>query len=333
LSLLNASSGTVAVTVGGNGQSTTYSGALSGTGSSLTKTGAGTLTLSGANTFTSTTTVGAGTLLINGSTGNGAHIVANGGTLGGSGTISGAVTVQTGGTLKPGAGGLNDTLVISGNLVMNSNSTNTFNVDGGTLAHQTINLGGSVSYGGVLKIATSGIFTNNQSFALFTGAGAMNGSNFSSIQGSPGFGRKFAFTNGVLTVVPTVATNPTNITATVAGGGLTLSWPADHMGWRLEVQTNVLSAGLGTNWVTVEGSTTHEPSPVSHRSGRWLCLLPIGLPMSWVAGVVTSPDSGSTRGRITAAIWQNEILRLIPFRIVGAPVIGVVLFVMARHQS
>jgi hypothetical protein len=34
-----------------------------------------------------------------------------------------------------------------------------------------------------------------------------------------------------------------------------LNWPADHLGWRLEAQTNSLTAGLGTNWVTVANST------------------------------------------------------------------------------
>jgi hypothetical protein len=34
-----------------------------------------------------------------------------------------------------------------------------------------------------------------------------------------------------------------------------LNWPADHIGWRLEMQTNNNTAGLGTNWVTVSGST------------------------------------------------------------------------------
>jgi hypothetical protein len=28
------------------------------------------------------------------------------------------------------------------------------------------------------------------------------------------------------------------------------------LGWTLQVQTNSLSSGLGTNWVTVPGSTT-----------------------------------------------------------------------------
>jgi hypothetical protein len=51
-----------------------------------------------------------------------------------------------------------------------------------------------------------------------------------------------------------VALNPTNISAVLSGNTLALSWPADHLGWRLQVQTNSLSAGLGTNWVTLPGS-------------------------------------------------------------------------------
>jgi hypothetical protein len=62
-----------------------------------------------------------------------------------------------------------------------------------------------------------------------------------------------------LTAVPTnsVNTNPTNIVASVAGNVLHLSWPADHTGWRLLVQTNHLATGISLNtndWTTVAGS-------------------------------------------------------------------------------
>jgi hypothetical protein len=56
-----------------------------------------------------------------------------------------------------------------------------------------------------------------------------------------------------------VNSNPTNITATVSGNVLTLSWPADHTGWTLQAQTNSLGAGLNPNpgaWFTVTGSTS-----------------------------------------------------------------------------
>jgi autotransporter-associated beta strand protein len=56
---------------------------------------------------------------------------------------------------------------------------------------------------------------------------------------------------GSLQVAVPVATNPTNLTATVSGGNLVLSWPADHLGWHLQAQTNSLATGLGANWVDV----------------------------------------------------------------------------------
>jgi len=61
---------------------------------------------------------------------------------------------------------------------------------------------------------------------------------------------------GSLLVAQSVATNPTNITTVVNGNTLELAWPADHTGWTLQVQTNTLSAGLGTNWVDVPGSAS-----------------------------------------------------------------------------
>ena len=60
--------------------------------------------------------------------------------------------------------------------------------------------------------------------------------------------------SGSLLVVPPVNTTPTNLVATVSGSSLTLTWPADHTGWRLQSQSSSLSSGLGTNWVDVPGT-------------------------------------------------------------------------------
>jgi hypothetical protein len=51
---------------------------------------------------------------------------------------------------------------------------------------------------------------------------------------------------------PYTADNPTNITASVSGKTLTIAWPADHLGWILEAQTNGLSTG---QWFDLSGSS------------------------------------------------------------------------------
>jgi hypothetical protein len=48
----------------------------------------------------------------------------------------------------------------------------------------------------------------------------------------------------------------TNIVVQVSSGQLQLSWPQDHLGWHLQIQTNSLDVGLWTNWVNVPNSTT-----------------------------------------------------------------------------
>ncbi len=46
------------------------------------------------------------------------------------------------------------------------------------------------------------------------------------------------------------------ITTTASGNNLQLSWPANYIGWTLQVQTNEPGIGIGTNWGILSDSTT-----------------------------------------------------------------------------
>jgi fibronectin type 3 domain-containing protein len=50
-------------------------------------------------------------------------------------------------------------------------------------------------------------------------------------------------------------TTPVSLSMSLSGGALNFYWLSDHLGWRLQIQTNSLNAGLGTNWVDVSGSS------------------------------------------------------------------------------
>jgi autotransporter-associated beta strand protein len=137
----------------------------------------------------------------------------------------------------------------------------------------TLNLTGANSYkgntvvqAGTLQLAQAGLYststvsisnaavlqldfaTTNHVSALVTNGIAAGSGVYGSANSSG-----YITGTGYLLVQP-VATNPTNITTSVSGSTLSLSWPDDHLGWILQSQTNSLSTGLGANWVDVPGS-------------------------------------------------------------------------------
>ena len=100
--LAGGSAGAPTYNIGGLGASTTFAGSISGN-AIVNKVGAGTLTLSGANTYSGATTVSEGGLAVNGPLAS-ATTVSSGAVLRGAGTFNGAVTTQTGAQISPGAG-------------------------------------------------------------------------------------------------------------------------------------------------------------------------------------------------------------------------------------
>jgi autotransporter-associated beta strand protein len=130
------------------------SGSFASAPGGLTKTGAGTLELSGTNLYTGTTTVQAGALLVSGNIASSAVTVSSGATLLGSGTV-GALTVQSGGTLAPGASP--GTLSVNGNATLNAGSTIAVEIGGAAQGqYDSINVTGSISLAGALSGALVG---------------------------------------------------------------------------------------------------------------------------------------------------------------------------------
>jgi len=60
---------------------------------------------------------------------------------------------------------------------------------------------------------------------------------------------------GSLQVGSTIPSSPTNITVSVSGNNLTLSWPSNYVGWIL--QTNAINVGVSNDWFNVPGSETN----------------------------------------------------------------------------
>jgi len=135
---------------------------------SLTKTGAGTLTLSNTHTYTGTTTVTGGTLLVNGGIPSSASTVMSTGTLGGTGS-TGPVTVESGGTLAPG--GENPGTLATGPLTFLAGSSSNFRLGSSS---DRVNVTGALALGGTITLSDTGSALSG-SHTIFTYSGMLSG--------------------------------------------------------------------------------------------------------------------------------------------------------------
>ena len=232
--------------IGANGNSTTFSGKIvDGIGASspvsVVKVGSGALLLNGVNTFSGGITV-------------------SNGTLGGNGSVASALTVVPGATLSPGASTgtftVSNSATLGGTVLMELNQT-------GSPINDLLVVSGTITATGALVVTNIGPdLYNHTTFKLFS----KPVSGFASITlptSDPSNTKTYSWTtnlavDGSITLESggTINPNPTNIVFGVTNGTLTLSWPVDHTGWRLQAETNALSAGLnGNTWADVAGST------------------------------------------------------------------------------
>ena len=271
--------------------------------------GTGTWDITGINASVAPANVNNGTLLIDGVWAGAVRAaIASpfGGTLGGSGTINNSVTILPGGTLSPGDGigtlTIVSNLTLSGNIFIEVNKSlvqsNDFvavagaltNAAAGTVTVTNLNSGNPFVIGDKFTLFSKPL-TNGQ--LLTVTGGGMNWTNNLAVDGSI----------SVLSVVSSVNTNPTNIMATVSGNVLQLSWPADHTGWRLLVQTNHLAAGISVNtndWTNGPAlrESTRPTSPWIRPSRRnfiaWFireknARTPVNVVVFWVGSVAGRP--------------------------------------------
>jgi fibronectin-binding autotransporter adhesin len=236
LNSVNVNAGGAVIDAGGNWIAINQD-LLAGNGNGgLTKQGGGTLALNGNNTYLGSTIVKAGAL-------------------GGAGTIASPVTVQAGGTLSPGSTNIGALTI---NNALNLAGTTVMRVDGTAGTSDQVLGVTTLTYGGTLMLTNvTGLPTVGASYKLFT-AGTYAGTFTSIVSANPGitYDTSKLTVDGTVKVVSLVSTTPISIQTSNSTGGLMLTWPADHIGWELQAQTNAITIGLSTNWVVVPGSTT-----------------------------------------------------------------------------
>jgi autotransporter-associated beta strand protein len=179
------------LTIGSKNQSTTFSGVIQDSGG-VTKSGTGTLTLSGANTYTGVTTVSGGVLSAGNKRGSATGIGTvnvNAGTLGGKGIIAGPVAIGTGtgagAFLVPAVGGTKQTtLTLQDTLTLNADASYTYSfkakksqartdlvvADGVTINQANINLSG-ITQGRMQRGTVLTLISNTSANSI---AGAFN---------------------------------------------------------------------------------------------------------------------------------------------------------------
>jgi pectate lyase len=269
-------SGGATLDVGAN--NVTFGSAIGNGGAGgLTKTGSGTLTLNGINNYNGHTLISEGTLALGAvgampnspqiilsnnatldvsSRSDGSLTLLNGKSLIGNGTIRGSVIVASGSTIAPGFS--IGTFNITNALTFQSGSTNVMELNATLHTNDLITGLSSVSYGGRLIVTNlNGTLTAGDSFKLFHAesySGAFTSITLPPLPGNLIWTNKLAV-NGTLAVISPVNTTPANLTFAIVGNSLQLIWPADRIGWRLEAQTNNLTAGLNTNWFNIAGAS------------------------------------------------------------------------------
>jgi len=270
-------SGTATATTG-TGAKLTLDNAVGGNGG-LTKTGAGSLLLSSASTYTGPTVVSQGTLaLINsGAIDSSANVtVSTGATLDlsalaspsitlttgrgltGSGTVIGSVTMATGSTLTVGTPGSNTlgTLTVTNALSLQPGSTTLMEISKtGSVINNDQVVATNITYGGTLTVTgAGGALVAGDTFKLFS-AGSYGGSfNPINLPTNVVWNTSQLGVNGTIQVVSVSRPSISDVLKTTTNFQVTFSGPAGNS-YRVWANTNVAAAPITNTWTVVATGT------------------------------------------------------------------------------
>jgi autotransporter-associated beta strand protein len=241
----------IALTVGGNNATTTYSAAISGLGG-LVKAGTGMMTLSGTNTYSGATTINGGTLNVTGaiSSGSGTMTVNSGGALAGTGSVAKPATIGSGGAISPGNGGAGaaGTLTLSGGLTLGTGAVLRMDL-AGTTTSDKLAVSGAFSASGTttINLTALGSFVGSGTYALITGASGINSGNFALGSTPSGYVCNLGASGGTLSL--TVMTRlenwrQTNFGTTSNSGNAADGADPDGDGW---INSQEFAAGTDPN--------------------------------------------------------------------------------------
>ncbi len=316
---INLVSGTTTFNVA-NGAAATdllISGGIYGS-TSMVKSGAGFMKLTGSGSYAGTTSISAGTLqLAGGSLGGGNVTVASTATLAGSGSIGGSTTVN--GLLVVGVDGATGTIGFSNNLTLASTSQTTMRLKktGSTLSNDLLTGINTLTCGGTLTVTASGdalaAGDNFQLFSATTFSGTFTSVTLPTlaggltwdtsrlyIDGSISLGKKpQSITFGSLPAVAYGALLPLNASAT---SGLPVSYSSSNPAVAIVQFGNDLTAvGTGTTTITASqpGSTAFLPATNVSQT------LVVGASVPAVSTVAPILLSNSTASSGGVNIWDG----------------------------
>ena len=220
-------------TIGALNSDSTFGGTItdgSGAGHKLgiTKSGSGSLMLSGASSHTGPTNVSGGTLIVSGSIGNSAINVASGALLAGGGTLAGGVTAAAGSFLSPGTTPFTGSTMTVGNGLALNGTTLYFdmsNTPGGANDKIVMN-GGALSMSGAQNFQF--LLLQNTlaagTYDLLTGASSISASGYTLNHNLPtGTRQTFALSVAGTSLRLAVTGDPATLTWT---GATSANWDA-----------------------------------------------------------------------------------------------------------